>query len=223
MLDFGGRVAVKICGVTNAKDALICATAGADLIGLNFSLASPRCLTPARAAEIVATTRPLFPRAGFVGVFVDQPAELVQQLARDLSLAAVQLHGDESPAYVSTLSAPFKIKAFRVRSPSPNIPATEYDCDAILLDTWNAQVVGGTGETFPWSIAAELLPHVPRLILAGGLTSQNVGAALAVLRPFAVDVCSGVEKSPGRKDAAKVMDFIGAVRGGEEANLALRA
>ena len=214
---------MKICGVTTPEDALICASAGADFIGLNFSSPSPRCLTPARAAEIIATTQPLFPRVGFVGVFVDQPADFVQQLQRGLSLAAVQFHGDEPPAYVAALSAPFKIKALRVDPRSPKISTRNCACDAILLDTWNAQVAGGTGETFPWSVAAELLPHVPRLILAGGLTSQNVGAALAVLRPFAVDVCSGVEKLPGRKDAAKVMDFIGAVRAGEEASLALRA
>ncbi|MBA3962891.1 MAG: phosphoribosylanthranilate isomerase [Chthoniobacterales bacterium] len=223
MFDFGRRVAVKICGVTSVPDALVCATAGADLIGLNFSTTSPRCLAPVRAAEIVATTRPLFPRVSFVGVFVDQPSDFVQNLAHELSLAAVQLHGAESPAEVARLSPIFTIKALRVRSSSPTIPATDYRCDAILLDTWSAQVPGGTGEIFPWSLAAELLPQVPRLILAGGLTSANVAAALAVVRPFAVDVCSGVEKAPGRKDAAKVREFIAAVQAAEGANVAIRA
>nr|MBA3650455.1 phosphoribosylanthranilate isomerase [Chthoniobacterales bacterium] len=235
MLEFENKVAVKICGVTNVRDAITCAEAGADMLGLNFSARSLRCVEPKTAREIVEAVRAKFPRTKLVGVFLDQDAALVKTVAADLALDAVQLHGNETPDYVRELavsvipadaargavvagdgdpgrpktrpdlpppgSTPpattFVIKALRVSRVRPD--AAGYDCAAILLDTWSAQDPGGTGETFPWAIAAELRPMVNRLILAGGLTSANVAEAIREVRPFAVDVCSGVESALGRK------------------------
>ena len=206
---------IKICGITNSQDALACAAAGVDMIGLNFSPQSLRCISPAIATEIVAAVRSRFEQTKVVGVFVDQEFEFVQKVATDFALDAIQLHGEETPQYLSKLDAPFVIKALRIGRYSA-FAAADYKCDAILLDTWSAKSPGGTGEVFPWSVAAALQPHVNRLILAGGLTSGNVADAIRMVRPFAVDVCSGVEDGPGRKDHLKVRRFIAAVRALEE-------
>jgi len=211
MLEFEHAVAIKICGVTNIEDALACAGAGADLIGLNFSPRSVRCINPVVGSAIIAAARPQFPRLKFVGVFVDQDRAFVQKIATDLALDAVQLHGVENPEYLRWLEAPFLIKALRIASDLPFSTGFADHCDAILLDTWSAQAPGGTGQTFPWSLAAALRPDVRRLILAGGLTSDKVGDAIRAVRPFAVDVCSGVEAAPGRKDGNKVRAFVEAV------------
>lgn len=220
MLEFGNKVAVKICGVITPADALLCAGAGAVMIGLNFSPQSKRCITPERGAKIVGAAREQFPRLRFVGIFVDQESRLVQTIADELALDAVQLHGSESPRYVSDLKVRFVIKALRVSGP-PDFSA--YRCDAILLDSWSTKEPGGTGKTFPWSIAAALRPQVARLILAGGLTSANVDEAIRAVRPFAVDVCSGVESAPGRKDEAKVRAFVRAVEELNHETTAIRA
>ena len=119
--------------------------------------------------------------------------------------------------------APFVIKALRIATELPDVSAFARHCDAILLDTWSAQAPGGTGETFPWSIAAGLRPQVSRLILAGGLTSANVAEAIRRVRPFAVDVCSGVETAPGDKDETKVRAFIRAVEELNHEKTAIRA
>jgi phosphoribosylanthranilate isomerase len=206
---------IKICGITNSEDALACAAAGVDMIGLNFSPMSSRCISPASAAEILAAVRPRFAQTKVVGVFVDQELEFVQKVTTDLALDAIQLHGEETPQYLRKLDAPFVIKALRIGRHSASAPA-DYKCDAILLDTWSAKSPGGTGEIFPWSVAAALRPHVNRLILAGGLTSGNVADAIRTVRPFAVDVCSDVEDGPGRKDHLKVRRFVAAVRAVEE-------
>jgi len=215
MLEFEHKVGVKICGVTNLEDALACADAGADMIGLNFSPQSVRCITPAIGCEIIAALRKQFARVKVAGVFVNQESALVRKIAADLALDAVQLHGDESADYVRELDARFVIKALRIGF-SGAAARVGYDCGAILLDTWDRARPGGTGRTFPWSIAAALRPQVTRLILAGGLTSHNVGEAIRTVRPFAVDVSSGVEVAPGRKDEAKVRAFLEAVRAVEE-------
>ena len=207
------EVAVKVCGVTVLDDARVCAAAGVQLIGLNFSPASVRCVSLTKAVEITSAVRKQFPLIKFVGVFLDQELGLVQNHARELALDAVQLHGDETPEYVQALEAQFIIKALRIGDDAPSVTFAEYDCEALLLDTWNAELPGGTGRIFPWSVAAALRPRVPRLILAGGLTSENVTAAIRQVRPYAVDVCSGVEATPGRKDEAKVRRFVAAVRG----------
>lgn len=212
MFEFGNVVAVKVCGITGPADALSCATAGVEMLGLNFSPQSLRCVSPKNGMEIVAAVRARFDRTRFVGVFVDQELELVHRIATELTLDAVQLHGAEPPGYVRELNGLFVIKTLRVGTGFETATAAAYHCDAILLDTWNASVPGGTGETFPWAVAVGVQSHVRRLILAGGLTSSNVSEAVRTVRPFAVDVCSGTEEAPGRKNSAKVQQFIKAVR-----------
>jgi phosphoribosylanthranilate isomerase len=210
--DFNDRVAVKVCGVTNLDDALSCAATGVDMLGLNFSPQSRRCISLAVAREIVSAVRGQYSGIEFVGIFVDQDSEFVRATAAELALDAVQLHGDESPHYARDLNASFVIKALRIGGGYSAARATDCRCDAILLDTWSASEPGGTGETFPWSIAAALRSRVNRLILAGGLTCENVAEAIRLVRPFAVDVCSGVEDAAGRKDPAKVRRFVEGVR-----------
>jgi phosphoribosylanthranilate isomerase len=220
MLEFDSEVAVKVCGITNIEDALDCAAAEVEMIGLNFSPASPRRIAATTAGEIIAAARTQFPGIKIVGGVVDQDLEFVRQLAREFRLDAVQLHGEETPEYVRDLNAPFVIKALRIRPDSSTSPAANYHCDAILLDTWSAKLPGGTGETFPWSVAAALQFHAKKLILAGGLTNENVADAIRTVRPFAVDVCSGVEVAPGRKDHARVRRFVEAVRAAIEVKAA---
>ncbi len=212
MLEFGNGVAVKVCGVTSTDDALACAAMGVEMLGLNFSQQSLRRISLVIAAEILATVRPRFAQTKFVGVFVDQDLQFVQTTATDLALDAVQLHGVESAEYVRDLRVPFVIKALRVSPGFSESTVADYRCAAILLDNWSASAPGGTGETFPWSIAARLRPCIPRLILAGGLTNENVVNAIQMVQPFAVDVCSGVEERPGQKNYAKVRRFLKAVR-----------
>lgn len=220
MLEFGNKVAVKVCGVTNSDDALACAAAGVEMLGLNFSTESSRCISPATATEIIAAVRPQSPRIKFVGVFVNQDLDLVRAIAKDLALDAIQLHGAESPEYVRDLRALFVIKALRVGPGYSASPASDYRCDAILLDNWSPNAPGGTGETFPWPVAAALRPSVKRLMLAGGLTCENVAAAVRLVRPFAVDVCSGVEAAPGRKNHAMLGRFVEAVRAADATAIA---
>lgn len=212
MLESDHEVAVKVCGVTSVADALDCAGAGADIIGLNFSPLSVRCISLAAAANIVAPVRARFSRIRFVGIFVNQELEVVRKIALDLRLDAVQLHGEETPDYVRKIDLPFVIKALRVGSGRTKVDAASYPSHAILLDTWSGTSPGGTGETFPWSLAAAVRSTVKRLILAGGLTSENIADAIRAVRPDAVDVCSGAEAAPGQKDPGKVRRFVGNVR-----------
>lgn len=211
MFESENRVAIKICGLSRVEDALFCAGAGVEMLGLNFSAESARRVAPDVAREIVSAVRARFSRIQFVGIFVNQERSLVQQITADLALDAVQLHGDETPEYATALRAPFVIKAFRVGTAFAEEKAASFPCDAVLLDSWNAHTRGGTGETFSWPTAAALRPRVKRLILAGGLTSRNVAEAIELVRPDAVDVCSGVEDAPGRKSADKVQRFVAAV------------
>ncbi len=212
MLEIDQAVAVKVCGVTGVSDALDCAAAGVDIIGLNFSPLSVRCISPESALRIMTAVRADFPRMKFIGIFVNQELELVRKVAVTLGLDAVQLHGEESPEYVREIGLPFVIKALRVGSGRTKVDAASYPSQAILLDTWSGTAPGGTGETFPWSLAAAVRPQVKRLILAGGLTSENIADAIRAVRPDAVDVCSGAEGSPGQKDREKVRLFVENVR-----------
>jgi phosphoribosylanthranilate isomerase len=205
-------VNVKICGVTNVEDALACASIGVEMLGLNFSTQSLRAISRAAASEIVPVVRSRFAKTKFVGVFLNQDLEFVRTTAKELALDAVQLHGEETPEYLHKLDVPFVIKAFRAGPEFTEADVTNYKCDAILLDSWSESTAGGTGETFPWAIAARLRARVGRLILAGGLTSANVARAIEMVQPFAVDVCSGVEKRPGQKDHEKVRRFLEAAR-----------
>jgi phosphoribosylanthranilate isomerase len=210
-------VGVKICGLTCVEDALACSNAGVDWIGLNFHPGSPRFLPLARAAEIMHA---LPPSVTAVGVFVDRPAAAVAEIAGHLGLKVVQLHGREPPEDLVSLGHLRLIRAFRLSQASDWTGVVEYlACaqaigrvpDAVLIDAYVAGQPGGTGAT----VAADVLDHIPplpRLILAGGLTPENVAAKIARVRPWMVDVASGVESSPGRKDPAKVTAFVQAAR-----------
>jgi phosphoribosylanthranilate isomerase len=202
-------VRVKICGITNLEDALDAVGAGADALGFNFWRGSKRCVRPRVARRIVEA---LPPEILCVGVFVNEDGEAVRRIAEESGVGAVQLHGDESPEYCAGLRGLSVIKALRVGADFQPERAADYGTDAILLDAYAEGAPGGTGQTFDWSLARAARERVPRLYLAGGLTPENVGAAVAAVAPFAVDVCSGVERAPGRKDAARVREFVRAAR-----------
>ncbi len=199
-------VRVKICGITNSADAKLAVDAGAAAIGLNFYPPSPRAVTPAAAWEIV---RRLPPFVNAVGVFVNWAAAPVAMLARAVRLSAVQLHGDEPPAEVAALAARHAvIKAFRVGGRFRPAALRRYRAaSAFLLDNSSAGLWGGTGRHFDWSIARQAKRY-GRVILAGGITPENVAEAIRTVRPFAVDVASGVELRPGKKDAAKLTELM---------------
>jgi len=200
---------VKVCGITNLVDALAALEAGADMLGFNFYVRSPRYITPAAARSIIEQI-PL--GISCVGVFVNEstPAE-VERIAREAGLGSVQLHGDESPEYCQSLHGLQTIKALRVGADYNVETAVAFDTDAILLDAYVRGERGGTGHTFDWTLAALTRERVPKLLLAGGLTPDNVAAAIAAVRPYAVDVCSGVETSPGRKSPELIRRFVKAV------------
>ncbi len=203
-------VQVKICGVTNLEDALAAAEAGARMLGFNFYPKSPRYITPGEARRIVES---LPPGVKGYGVFVNEegPA-VVKAVAREAGLSAVQLHGDESPEFCDALGGLFTIKALRVGPGYEITSARAYSTDAVLLDAYSGEAYGGTGKTFDWAVARATREAVGRLFLAGGLTPDTVAAAVEAVRPYAVDVCSGVESSPGRKDHALVRRFVEAAR-----------
>jgi phosphoribosylanthranilate isomerase len=200
---------VKICGITNWADAKLCVDAGAAALGFNFYAPSPRSVSPAAAWEII---RRLPPLVEAVGVFVNWQPEAVSSLARALRLHAAQLHGDESAADVATLAAQITvIKAVQVKSGFQPESLKKYSAaGAILLDGFREGVRGGTGAIVDWKLAAVAASHA-NIILAGGLTPENVGEAISIARPYAVDVASGVESTPGKKDARLVRTFMSAV------------
>jgi phosphoribosylanthranilate isomerase len=213
----GYVVGVKICGVTSVDDALACASEGVEWIGLNFHPRSSRFIEPAQAARIIAA---LPPTVSAVGVFVDRPATEVADVAEDLGLKIVQLHGQEPPEDLVALTHLQLIRAFRLRAGSDWQPVLDYLArtqavgrppDAILIEAYVPGQAGGTGATLS-SEVLDFMPPLHRLILAGGLTPENVAAKVARARPWMVDVASGVESAPGRKDPAKVAAFVRAVR-----------
>ena len=199
---------VKICGLTSVADALAAAEAGADMIGLMFYEASPRQVTLAQAAEISRALPPFVLR---VGVFVNPEAALVTRAMAECNLNLLQFHGDESPAFCTQFGL-MNMKAFRIRDAASLAPLAEYQTDAFLLDAHAKAGLGGTGETFNWELAVAARKFGKPIFLAGGLTPENVAAAVTQVRPFAVDVSSGVESAPGKKDAAKMRAFIQAVK-----------
>jgi phosphoribosylanthranilate isomerase len=202
------RVRVKICGLTNVEDARVAVAAGADALGFVFSAASARHVTAARVAEI---GRHLPPFVSRVGVFVNAPAAELRAIAAEAVLDTVQLHGDESPA-VCAQCRPLRVyKAFRLANSEVLSHLSAYATDAWLLDSYVAGEQGGTGAAFNWDWAVEAGKLGRPIILAGGLTAANVGAAIRRVRPYAVDVSSGVESAPGRKDPRKVWEFMAAV------------
>lgn len=215
-------IRVKICGVTNADDAQAAARLGADWIGLNFHPDSPRAVNRAQALEIV---RAAPPSLKFAGVFVNRPAAEVDEIAAECGLSAVQLHGEEPPDDLSRLAHRRVFKAIRLGPPESIDAFAEYAAEcreagavpfAWLLDAAHPKLRGGTGTTIPTETLAALQPRIALgepLILAGGLNPENVVAQIEALRPWMVDVASGAEAAPGRKDHAKLAAFIQAVHG----------
>ncbi len=202
-------VRVKICGITSWTDAKLAVDTGADALGLNFYPPSRRCVTPAQAWEII---RRLPPFVEAVGVFVNWPFAVVDALVRALRLSAVQLHGDETPREVAEFAAARPvIKAFRVRSGfRPAALARYRPAAAFLLDGFRSGLPGGTGKRFDWRVARQAR-RFGRIILAGGLTPENIAEAVREVNPFAVDVCTGIESQPGRKDPARLRELMRAV------------
>jgi phosphoribosylanthranilate isomerase len=198
-------VRIKICGITNLEDALLAAELGADALGFIFYPKSPRHVAPEVARSIIAQLPPF---VAAVGVFVDEAAAVVRDLAVQAGLDWVQLHGQESPEYCRSLERKV-IKAFCIQDESSLIRLADYQgaAQALLLDTYKKGQVGGTGEIFDWHWARKAKQYGP-IILAGGLTPENVARAIATAGPAAVDAASGTEASPGKKDPARLRAFF---------------
>ena len=203
-------VKVKICGITNWTDARRAAEAGVDFLGFNFYARSPRYIEPAKARKIVER---LPKTISSVGVFVNETEQKMLETARSVKLDYLQLHGDESPATVARLRRSLRvIKAVRVRPSFRPAQLSRFrNATAILLDGFDRQRRGGTGKTFNWKAAQSPSLRVS-VFLAGGLTPENVGEAIRAAAPYAVDVCSGVEIEPGRKDPARLRALMIAVK-----------
>ncbi|MDP3817165.1 phosphoribosylanthranilate isomerase [Pseudomonas sp.] len=198
----------KICGITRIEDALLAAEAGADAIGLVFYAKSPRAVDVRQARAIIAALPPFVTT---VGLFVDASSCELGEILDAVPLDLLQFHGDESPAFCDGFRRPY-IKALRVK-PGDDIAArveAYKNASGILLDTYVPGIPGGTGEAFDWSLVPQGLSKP--IILAGGLTAENVGAAIQQVRPYAVDVSGGVEASKGIKDAEKIRAFMRAVK-----------
>jgi phosphoribosylanthranilate isomerase len=203
-------VRVKICGITNLKDARQALESGASFIGFNFYRRSPRYITPSAARRILQR---LPAKVKSVGVFVNESEDKVLTIARHVGLHCLQLHGEESPGTVRRLKRTLPvIKAIRVRGSFSTGQLAPYKhATAFLLDGFDRRRHGGSGKTFRWDIARRA-GRAGRIFLAGGLTPDNIGAAIRSGKPYAVDVCSGVEAKPGKKDPVLVKDFMRAVR-----------
>jgi phosphoribosylanthranilate isomerase len=222
---------VKICGITNIEDALDAVAAGADALGFVFCPTSPRHTTPARAGEIIAA---LPPGLAKVAVLVNPRADFVTQLIHDAGINTIQFHGEESPEWIRILALPLEvcadhtplvppcdasgrvrvhgIKAVRIRDKESVASLEPYGTDAWLLDAYVAGNRGGTGAQFNWDLAIAAKEFHRPIVLAGGLTPENVAQAVQRVRPHAVDVSSGVESAPGKKDPDKVRAFIDAAK-----------
>ena len=201
---------VKICGITRLEDALAAAAAGADALGFNFWPKSKRYVEPRAAAEIISLLPPF---VATVGVFVDPSREEALRAAELSGVQWLQLHGDESPELCASLPLPV-LKAIRVRHRASLDLLDAYDVAGFLLDTDTAGY-GGSGETFDWSLAAEAALRAP-IVLAGGLRPENVADAVRQVKPWAVDVASGVESAPGVKDHEKTARFVREAKGLKE-------
>ena len=205
------RTRIKICGITNTEDALQAVDAGADALGMVFYKPSPRYVDVGTAVQIAQST-PAF--VSCVGLFVNAEADEVKQVLNQVPLQLLQFHGDETPQYCRQFSLPY-MKALRVGAEgglSGDALRTQInsysDAQAILLDTYQKAVPGGTGERFDWDLVPE---SRQKIVLAGGLTPDNVAAAIKAVEPYAVDVSSGVESAPGVKDVGRIRAFVDAV------------
>jgi phosphoribosylanthranilate isomerase len=199
------RTRVKVCGITELADARGAAEMGVDGLGFIFAVKSPRRIEPEKAREIIKSLPPF---VDAVGVFVDEAPEVVNEIAQYCGLTLVQLHGSESPAYCASISCrKIKVFGFRPRGLSgeavPDYGSYQGVVAGYLLDTFHGKMAGGTGLTFDWSLVEAMRPPGP-VILAGGLHPGNIGEAIRSVRPYAVDVNSGIEIAPGRKDLNKL-------------------
>lgn len=207
------RTRIKVCGITNKEDARAAVAAGADALGFIFVEQSPRLVNP---DMVRAITRELPPFVEAIGVFRDEEMEAVAELIHYCSLTMVQLHGSESPEYCEKISCPV-IKSFSIHSETESGELAAYSgiVSGFLLDTYHKDLAGGTGMVFDWKLVEQIKPPGP-VILAGGLNPENIVQAIRQVRPFAVDVNSGVEYQPGRKDTDKLKSFADEVRKADE-------
>ena len=197
-------VHVKICGITSLEDAQAAVDAGADALGFVFYPPSPRYVTPEQAGQIIQTLPPFVTT---VGLFVDVALDTVNALAARCGLDRIQLHGRETPEFCRQVTRPV-IKAIRIKNAESLTLVPDYKVSAYLLDAYvEGALPGGTGASFSWELAAQAKPYGP-VILAGGLTPENIEVAIAQIRPYGVDVSTGVERAPGLKDHQKVRQFI---------------
>ena len=207
---------IKICGITNLEDALVAIDAGADALGFNFYRPSPRYIEPLSARQIIDQ---LPGTVLCVGVFVNEDTpETVKSISAESGVNALQLHGDESPEYCADLSGWYVIKALSVSEGFDEHKPLDYKVDAIMLDGSHKKLRGGTGQVIDWTVARRVNELGVSLFLAGGLSPENVCEAIATVNPYAVDACSAIERSPGKKDPNRVRTFVRAVRASEGQN-----
>ncbi|MGB3364734.1 MAG: phosphoribosylanthranilate isomerase [Thermodesulfobacteriota bacterium] len=200
---------IKICGITNMEDAQAAADYGADALGFIFYKESKRYVDPQVAKSIISSLPPFITT---VGVFVNQGMDEISQIKEATGIQVAQLHGDETPEFVSSLPIDV-IKVIRVKDKSDLDKVAQYSAQAILFDTYSDKEYGGTGESFDWEILNNLSSE-KKVILSGGLNPENVLEAVQIVRPYAVDVSSGVEDTPGKKDHTKIKKFIEAIKNG---------
>jgi indole-3-glycerol phosphate synthase/phosphoribosylanthranilate isomerase len=209
-------VFTKICGITNLDDARAAIDAGADMLGFNFYRPSPRFIEPAAARDIIRATKSSERPVKFVGVFVNESIRQVTRITTETHLDGIQLHGDESAEFCAEIKHgafnPFVIKVI-LSGPQVDFSKFEqYTVDAFMVDAHHSRLRGGTGRTADWSMAREAAKRLPRVFLAGGLSPENVSEGITTVRPYAVDACSCLETSPGKKDHARMKQFVAAVR-----------
>jgi len=196
-------VKIKVCGITNLEDAQLACGLGADALGFIFYKKSPRFVSSVTAKSINDSLPPF---VNTVGVFVNALLSEIDQILKTVPLKLIQLHGDETPDYCRQILLP-ALKVFRVKNDFDLSIMKKYKTSGFLLDTYHDQSYGGTGETFNWNIAKEAKKYGP-IVVSGGLNSKNVRQAVEFVHPYAVDVCSGVEAEPGKKDSRKLKAFF---------------
>lgn len=200
---------VKICGITNYDDALAAVEADADMLGFNFYSGSPRYIEPEVARSIINR----LPKTVIsVGVFVNESLDDLKRIAATSGISVLQLHGDETPEYCGALTRQHVLKVFNTVDDFDPKRITEYDVHLIMIDAGAKNARGGTGRLSDWSKARQVREFFPAMFLAGGLSPENVGAAIEEVEPFGVDACSSLELAPGKKNHARVRDFVAAVR-----------
>lgn len=196
---------IKICGITNLSDALLACKLGSHFLGFIFYPRSPRYISPEEAKKIIQRIPKSIKK---VGVFVNEKLSVVKKISKKLNLDFLQFHGNETPSYILKFKDYKIIKAFRIKDEKSLKIIPKYDVDFYLLDTYVKRKIGGTGEVFNWDLVSQVKKFGKPIILSGGLNSQNIIRAIRKTTPYAVDVSSGVEKIPGKKDSKLVAEFI---------------